>query len=49
MKIRIGSDDDLPLQETINMHDVVIFINSIFNENHNHYNYHAFLEKFSYK
>ena len=29
MKIKINSDDDLPLEKTLNMHNVVIFVNPI--------------------
>ena len=38
-KIKIDSDDDLPLKEIVNFHIVVIFIRSVFNENHNWYYY----------
>ena len=38
-KIKIDSDDDLPLKEIVNFHNVVIFIRSVFNENHNWYYY----------
>ena len=42
-KIKIYSDDDLPLERTINMDNAVIFIKSVFNKNYNRY-YKAFLE-----
>ena len=37
MKIKINCDDDLHLEETLNMHNVVMLIESAFNKNHNHY------------
>ena len=37
MKIKINSDDDLSLEKTINMRNVVILITFVFNENHTHY------------
>ena len=39
MKIKINSDDDLPLEKALNMHNVVILIKSFFKKNHNHYYY----------
>ena len=48
-KIKINSDDELSLEEPVNIHNVVILISSVFNENHNHYYYHVILEKCSYK
>ena len=47
-KIKIDSDDDLPLKKTLTMHNVVILIKSVFNKNQNHYYYNIFLEKCSY-
>ena len=38
-KIKINSDDDLPLEKALNMYNIVIFIKSVFNENYNHYCY----------
>ena len=40
-KIKTGSDDDLPLEKTLTMHNNVIIVN--------HYYYKTFLEKCSYK
>ena len=37
MKIKVHSDDDLPWEKTINMDNVLILINPVFNENHNFY------------
>ena len=47
MKIQINSDDDLPLEKTLNIHNVAILFKSLFNKIRNHYYYHKFLEKFS--
>ena len=48
MKIKINSDD-LPLEKTLIMNNVVILDNSIFSKNHNHYYHEIFLEKCSYE
>ena len=32
-KIKTNSDDDLPLEKALNMHNIVIFIKTVFNEN----------------
>ena len=45
LKIKINSDDDLLLEKTLNMHNAVILIKSLFNKNHNHYYYKVFLRK----
>ena len=39
---------DLPLERTLNVHNVLIRIKLVFNENYNHYYYQVFLEKYSY-
>ena len=44
VKIKIDSDNDLPLEETLPLH-VIILIKSILNKNQNHYYYHKLLEK----
>ena len=44
-KIKMYSDDDLPLEETLTLHNVIILINSVFTKNQNHYYYNIFLEK----
>ena len=36
------SDNDLSLEKTLNMYNVVIVIKPVFNKNHNHYCYEAF-------
>ena len=48
LKIETNSDN-LPLEKIISMNNLIIFIKSNFNENHNHYYYKVFLEKYSYK
>ena len=35
MKIKINSNDGIPLQKTLNMHDVVIIFKSGFGKNYN--------------
>ena len=47
-KIKINSDNDLPLEKTINMQNVAIVIKSIFNKNHNYFYLEMLLEKCSY-
>ena len=50
VKIKIISDEDyLPLEKTINVHNVVKLVKSAFNKNHYHYYYQRFLEKWLYK
>ena len=46
-KIKINSDDDIPLGKTETMHNVIISIKSVLNKNYNHYFYIAFLVKCS--
>ena len=36
-KTKISSDDDLPFERTIKMHDIIILSMLVFNEKHNHY------------
>ena len=45
-KIKIDSDNDLPLDETLTLHDVAILLRSVFNKNQNEYYYNVFLENF---
>lgn len=49
MKIKINSDDDLPLEKILNMCNSKILIKSVSNKNHNHYYYQTVLEKCPYK
>ena len=44
MKIKINSDDDSPLEETLNIHNVVICIKSVFKKNHS-LHYHQMCRK----
>ena len=48
MKIKINSDDDLPLENTLNRHIVVVLIHIVL-KNYSYYYYQVFLEKCSYK
>ena len=47
MKIKINSDDDLALEKTLNLHNIVICIKFAFNINCNHYYFQVALEKCS--
>ena len=44
MKIKINSDDELPLEKTLNIHNVII-IKSIYYKSLNNYYNQMFLEK----
>ena len=46
-KSKLISDDDLPLEETLTLHNVVILFRSVFNKNQNQYYYKTFLEIYS--
>ena len=35
-KIKLNSDDDLPFEKGLNMHNAEILIKSVFNKNDNH-------------
>ena len=48
-KIKISSDDDLPLDKTLNMYYVVKLIRSFLIKDHNHYYYETCFENCSYK
>ena len=48
MKIKIDSDDDLPLK-ILHIHNVLMLIKSDFNETYKHYYYQVFLENISYE
>ena len=43
VNFKINLDDDVPWKKTLNMYNVVIHINSVFNKNHNHYYYQTFI------
>ena len=49
MKIKINPDHGLLLEKTLNMHNVVMLVKSVFNKNHNHCYNQVFLGKWSYK
>ena len=48
-KIKTDSCDSLPLEKTINSHNVIILIKSVFNKAKNNYYYNIFLEKASFE
>ena len=37
MKIKFRSDDDLPLKKTLELHNIVIVVGSVFNEGNKYY------------
>ena len=45
VKIKVGSYNYLPLQETLTIHNVIIFIKSVFNKGKNSFYHNIFLEK----
>ena len=49
MKIKINSNDRLPLEKALGMLNIVVLIKSIFSENYNQYYHQTFLEKYSNK
>ena len=49
MKVGINSNDDPPLEKTINTQNTIIFIETIFSNNYNHYHHGVCLTKCSYK
>ena len=48
-KIKIDSYDSLCLEKTLNLHNVITLIKSVFNKGENHCYYDIFLEKCSYQ
>ena len=48
MKIKFDSDDDLPLNETIKIHNMTIVVKAMFYENNKYYR-QAFLDEFIYE
>ena len=48
-RIKIESNDSLPLEKTLTLHNVIILISLVFKKNKSHYYYHIFLEKCSYR
>ena len=49
MKIKVDSYDSLPIEKILTLHDAVIRIKSVLNNDKNHYYYKIFLEKFPYQ
>ena len=47
VRIKIYSYDCSPLEKPLTLQDVIILINSVFNNDQNHYYYNIFLEKCS--
>ena len=37
MKVKFNLDDDLPLQKTLQLHNMIIFVKAIFNEDNKYY------------
>ena len=48
-KIKVDSYDFLPIEKILTLHNVVILINLVLNEDKNYYYYKIFLEKCSYQ
>ena len=48
-KIKVDSYDSLPIEKTLNLHNVIILIKSFLKKDKNHYSYKMFLEKYSYQ
>ena len=48
MKIKFDSDDDLPLNETIKIHNMTIVVKAMFYENNKYYR-QAFSDEFIYE
>ena len=48
-RIRIKSDNSLPIEKTLTSHNVIMLIKSVANKNENYYYYNIFLEKASYE
>ena len=44
VKTKINSDNNLPLEKTLNIQNVVILVNSVFSKNQNYYFYQVFLK-----
>ena len=48
-QIKVGSNDSLPTEKTLTLHNVIILIKSVLNKDQNHYDYTIFLEKCFYQ
>ena len=44
-KFKIDSDDDLPLEKNLALHNVIILFKSVFNKNQNHHYYKILFKK----
>ena len=44
-KIKIDSDNDLPVEETPTLHNIIIHMKSALNKNQNHYYYNIFFKE----
>ena len=49
MKIKVDSYGSLPIEKILTLHDAVILIKSVLNNDKNHHYYKIFLEKFHYQ
>ena len=49
LEIKVDSYDSLPIEKILTLHDAVILIKSVLNNDKNHYYYKIFLEKFPYQ
>ena len=47
MKIKFNSDDDLPLKRTLESHNIIIVVRSVFHGDNKYYQ-QIFLDKFLY-
>ena len=48
-KIKVESHDSLPLEKALTLHNVIVFIISVFDRNQNPYYYNILLEKCSHQ
>ena len=48
-RIRTDSYNSLPIEKTLDFHNVIILLKSAFNKDKNNYYYNIFLEKGSYE
>ena len=49
MKIVVDSDGSLSIEKTLTLHNVIILIKSVLNNDQNHYCFSIFLEECSYQ
>ena len=48
-KVKVDSCDSFPIGKILTLHNVIILIKSVHNNDQNHYYYNIFLEKCSYQ